>query len=118
MVTLKTLPQATEQEVFDQVKDHLLKQGKRSLRVSQYNGVQCLYRGPDGLKCAAGCLIADSEYRPTFEGLGWKTLSITEGVENHAELINALQSIHDTIEPEHWAENLKAFANNWKLKYE
>jgi len=31
MITLATLDQATAQEVFTQVKDHLLKQGERSL---------------------------------------------------------------------------------------
>ena len=30
MITLKTLPQATAQEVFDQVANHLLEQGKKS----------------------------------------------------------------------------------------
>jgi hypothetical protein len=113
MITLKTLSQATEQEVFDQVKDHLLKQGKQA-----NSGFGCLYKTEDGLKCAAGCFIADDEYSQGFEGFSWATVAQRVEVTKHAKLISGLQSIHDTIDPEHWAKNLKAFANNWKLKYE
>ncbi len=46
----------TPQEIFDTVVDHLLSQGKPSI-----SGV-CRYRSDDGLKCAVGVLIPDSEY--------------------------------------------------------
>lgn len=42
MITLKTLHEASEQEVFDQVVEHLLTQMKRS---ETSNGTTCLYRG-------------------------------------------------------------------------
>ena len=61
MITLKTLPQATAQEVFDQVTQHLLKQGK----AARSGTGACRYRVEtrgEILKCAAGCLIADDEY--------------------------------------------------------
>lgn len=56
MITLKTLADATEQEVFDQVANHLLTQMKKSehTRKNPYEYVNCLYRSSDGLKCAAG----------------------------------------------------------------
>ena len=60
MITLKTLPQATAQEVFDQITQHLLQQGKAAKSVTG----ACRYRieTAEGiLKCAAGCLIADDE---------------------------------------------------------
>lgn len=44
MITLKTLPQATAQEVFNQIRDHLLTQNCQS-REGQGKGL-CLYRGP------------------------------------------------------------------------
>jgi len=46
MITLKTLPQATAQEVFDQVARHLLTQGKKSI---SENNQYCMYRF---LKCS------------------------------------------------------------------
>jgi hypothetical protein len=72
MITLKTLKNSTDQEVFDQVANHLLTQNKRS--VSATDNTLCVYRSPDGLKCAAGCLIADDEYDPRMEGSNWKEM--------------------------------------------
>ena len=56
MITLATLEQATAQQVFTQVKNHLLKQNEKSM----INGI-CAYRGSNGLQCAAGCLMSDEE---------------------------------------------------------
>ena len=72
MITLKTLPQATAQEVFDQVAKHLLTQMKKSVAKRAAESASdskdyCMYRGFDGTKCAAGCLISDDEYKPEFE---------------------------------------------------
>ena len=47
-ITLKTLAQATEQEVFDQVVQHLREQGVQS---QNENG--CAYRGDGGLMWAS-----------------------------------------------------------------
>ena len=58
-ITLSTLSEATEQQVFDQVKNHMLTQMKKSMLES--NGDPCAYRGFDGLQCAAGCLMSDEE---------------------------------------------------------
>ncbi len=54
-ITLATLPEATAQEVYSQVRKHLLTQKMKSIE----EGKGCVYRGPDGLMCAAGCLISD-----------------------------------------------------------
>jgi hypothetical protein len=94
MITLKNLNEASEQEVFDQVAVHLLKQGK----VSQ-NSEGCAYRSSSGLKCAAGCLIADDEYKEWFEQRGWRDLVKDEFVpEAHGMLIQDLQGVHDNAE--------------------
>jgi hypothetical protein len=56
----------TKQEVFDRVVTHLLTQKKRS---ASYYG-SCLYKGPDGLRCAVGCLFPDSYDTSKIEGSG------------------------------------------------
>lgn len=90
MITLATLEEATAQEVFDQVVNHLRKQNKQSLANSK-----CLYRYGD-LKCAAGCLISDEEYHRDMEGSTWLILVDKLGIPNaHESLIFALQDIHD-----------------------
>lgn len=68
MITLKTLPQASEQEVLDQIAVHLLTQKQKCNNGKDQTdpNYQCLYRNEEGLKCAAGCLIADDEYKKRF----------------------------------------------------
>jgi hypothetical protein len=56
----------TKQEVFDRVVTHLLTQNKRS--ASSYGS--CLYKGPEGLRCAVGCLFPDSYDTSKIEGSG------------------------------------------------
>lgn len=83
----------TPQEVFSKVGTHLLKQGRRS--VGSRSG-DCLYRGRNGMSCAAGVLIADNEYYEGLEHRGWLDI-LTAGMAStaHAQLIMELQSIHD-----------------------
>lgn len=111
-ITLATLPQATAQEVFDQVARHLLTQGKRS---KDSDGV-CAYRGEDGLSCAAGCLIADEEYRVSFEHRQWAALSSCEEVPKaYAILIYDLQRVHDRYLPYEWPDELRWVASSYDL---
>lgn len=35
---------------------------------SRADKIGCLYRGPNGMKCAAGHLIPDEKYKPKIEG--------------------------------------------------
>ncbi|MFA9261743.1 MAG: hypothetical protein ACEQSB_00085 [Undibacterium sp.] len=53
----------TDQQLFDIMYLGVLKQGKPSV-----NNGGCQYRGPNGLKCAAGMLIADRDYILEIEG--------------------------------------------------
>ena len=110
-ITLATLHEATAQEVFDQVATHLLTQGTQAVA-----GGACVYRGNDGTKCAAGSLIADSEYRAFFEMKDWKQLCEKLYVPSaHAELVHALQLIHDKGSEDSWAERLTSLANELGL---
>lgn len=119
MITLKTLPQATAQEVFDQVAKHLLTQMKKSASESASDSKDyCMYRGFDGTKCAAGCLIADDEYKLEFENHNWLHLSGSNYLvpEEHCYLITKLQDIHDYYKPEDWRVKLNNLAKNNHLK--
>lgn len=115
-ITLATLPKATAQEVFDQVSEHMLSQKVRS-----QNSNGCAYRGDDGLMCAAGCLIADSEYTPHMDNEddgSWAGL-VDEGVfpKEHLNLIGNLQHIHDAVDPDGWKEELESLAGAFNLKF-
>lgn len=116
MITLRTLHKATAQEVFDQVAKHLLKQGVKS--TDKGNGL-CVYKSDDGYKCAAGCLIAKSEYRKKYEGAGWKGLIQKYGVtSSHSDLIRDLQKMHDNADPITWPNHLKSLADIHGLNIE
>ena len=119
MITVKTLHQATAQEVFDQIAEHLLKQGKKSQTITG----SCKYRGPDGLRCAAGCLLGDDEYDPQFEDRTWWTvlsmLSVTYGISvySHDALISQTQEIHDSYTPDEWRSLLSKLATKFDLEF-
>jgi|SRR5687768_7570045 len=117
MITLKTLAQATTQEVFNQITAHLLKQNEKSMV-----GLGCAYRSELlGLKCAAGCLISDTEYTKEMdEGeSGWDNLIEKELVPStvHDQLIIGLQYVHDCVPAYQWSMVLKNYADNNNLEW-
>ena len=123
MITLKTLSSATKQQVFDQVAKHMLTQRKRSMSLvrdpltGRYIET-CVYRTKKGLKCAAGCLIADDEYTAAFETRGWKKLVDDNFVTSkHEHLIQELQMIHDGDLPENWGYKLGLLADDLDLDF-
>lgn len=115
-ITLKTLHEATLQQIFDQVATHLLTQNAQSGKMDDDGQFACLYRSEHGLKCAAGCLIADDEYHPKMEGDNWYELMIGGLVPTHFnDEIRTLQRIHDEHDPEAWPNELKKFATEHGL---
>ena len=106
----------SRQETFETVVKHLIRQGKKAEVVGS---LSCRYRTPDGLKCAAGCLIPDSEYSPSFEGqiVGgiidgslqrMNSLSLLLVRLGHdIRFVRRLQVIHDFYEPNQWPERLR-----------
>jgi hypothetical protein len=113
MITLATLEQATAQEVFDQVAEHLLKQGKRC---QDSDNKFCVYRNDEGLKCAAGCLIGDDEYNFSLESNTWFDLTRFKKVpKTHDHLIRELQKIHDEYDVFQWREELATIAQLFQL---
>ena len=114
-ITLKTLGEATAQEVFDQVVRHLRSQDKQSIDVESK---ACCYRGDMGSKCAAGILISDDEYSKDFEDKGWgELLNYTDISCNHKGLIQSLQDCHDFEWVYGWMAKLKIIASEYNLTY-
>jgi hypothetical protein len=94
----------TKQETFDTVVRHLLTQAKQSRDEDA-----CLYRGPDGTKCAAGCLISDADYSPSMEWL--YATSIRYALVGHdMEIVMDLQLVHDERDVGLWPDELSRVA--------
>ena len=123
MITLKTLKDATAQEVFNQVASHMLRQNEVSKHA---NGIGCAYRGVNGLMCAAGCLISDEEYLPEMDepkqcgyAMGWVDLHRFGYVTGeHEDMINRLQIVHDLSKTEYWKNALRDIADDLKLEFD
>lgn len=113
MITLATLNDATEQEVFDQIARHLLTQGKPS-RDADGN---CVYRNNEGLMCAAGCLLTNEEYNPSFDEDNGKPWAYISAGRNHKTLIVRLQEIHDGYHHTTWETTLRFTAQIRGLKW-
>jgi hypothetical protein len=114
-ICLANLGEKSPQEVFNYVSRHLLTQGRRAFGPNLAIG--CVYRNVEGLRCAAGCLIAPSEYKEEFEGNVWSVLQANGVVPRvHGELITELQKVHDGISPDKWASALAGVAKTFGLK--
>lgn len=115
----------TPQDIFDRVSEHLLKQGRAAINPTPHTpSMTCVYRAPNGDKCAVGCLIPDELYRPDFEGLPGHRRAImgAAGVartELNATLIRHLQSAHDTTLKDYglkwWAGDMREIAVRFDL---
>lgn len=99
-------------EVYDKVALHLLAQGKKAMD----DEGACIYRAPDGCKCAIGALIPDEVYTDSMEGVGIEAVMKEFPVVNKifamlrpADL-EQLQFIHDSSKVDSWPRKLKLFA--------
>jgi hypothetical protein len=117
MITIATLPNHTDQEVFDYIANHLLSQGEKCQEIDDiYDGPLCKYRNSDNQSCAAGCLFGPGEYKPSYEGNNWVNLR-DKGIvpETHFGLITALQRVHDTVLADMWYRALQLVAQDFNL---
>lgn len=113
-----------KQEIFEKVAKHLLVQNEQS---SDPIYDKCMYRDPDGRKCAVGCLIPDDKYfpmmdfmfQPLYNNSSVKHALGDAGIDvENLEIMNllqALQSTHDSYQPEEWVKRLKSVALMHKL---
>lgn len=105
-----------KQEIFDKVTKHLLEQNKQALNEND----RCMYRAPNGLKCAAGCLIPDSDYSPIMEEKSVRNVSYFRDAgysSEEIELLYELQVIHDTSKVHMWKSKLKLCAAKHGLTF-
>lgn len=86
----------------------------------------CVYRGLNNVRCAAGHLIPNSLYRKSMEGMNIDSLLvnfpiISEYFENvHDDLLSELQSAHDNhlaFGKQQWEFAMKKIANTYGLSY-
>ena len=113
----------TNQEIFDTVVIHLRNQGEKSQtdEPNQDGDFECLYRlkrGDKILKCAAGCLIKDEDYKPKFErkNAGWSEMAYCFA-DMDIKLILRLQNIHDLAEIPDWERQFQVAAKDYGLIY-
>lgn len=89
----------TEQELFTTAVTGLLAQQAYSFDPDARDGQgSCLYRGPNGTKCAIGHLIPDHLYDESFEDRMAYSLSVALAAGIPYELTNfagELQALHD-----------------------
>jgi hypothetical protein len=111
------------QELYDFVVAAIVKQGRPSVGDND----RCLYRGPDGLKCAYGHVHPDSMYSEEMESRDIIELSerhmIPESLSRHTPLLNHLQLCHDGpsetndfIFIKEFCQNANAVAKKYNLK--
>lgn len=109
------------QQVFDTVLNGIRAQGKASVDSKG----DCMYRGIDGCKCAAGLLIPDEVYDPKMETVSApQIISLYEGLSHlkeHSRLIDAMQYAHDTHLVDHgmaeWEGEMYDIARRYGLTY-
>lgn len=110
--TLGTLIEFTLQEVFDYGVTCLMRQGAKSY--DNFDG--CMYRGPQGRKCAVGFFISDEEYRADMEKKGVSLVLPTfpraeKLPKTYVNLLSDMQAIHDNVEVHNWRDAFDDLAN-------
>ncbi len=114
----------TNQQIFNKVSKHLLKQNKQSSE-----NQQCKYKmiiNSETLKCAVGCLIPEKLYISSIEGNSIATAShqllvilhkSKIDIINSKELLMELQNIYDYESPCSWKLKLKNIADKFSLTF-
>ncbi len=103
----------TTQEAFETMVRHLRKQGKKSRNAMG----ACLYRGPNGLRCAVGCLIPDDQYTRSIEGkpADFAARDVPALSDIGPALLCEMQSVHDDLAVSEWEECFEELAQVFKL---
>lgn len=100
------------QSIFNQVIEGLASQNWRQSKNSR-----CAYRGSNGLKCAAGWLIPDSEYRESMEDLSVTRIDYFCNNFNLRELtlLRKCQQAHDNyfLRPFSMCERFQQLVTEW-----
>lgn len=79
--------------------------------VSDTNTEECLYRGPNGVKCAVGMFIPDDRYSPDMEnksaeGLLERHDYVTQFLPLNLRRMDDLQCVHDRSHPDNTLKDM------------
>ena len=120
----------SRQATFNRIVSHLRRQGtKAESRELTTQVIACMYRTPDGRRCAVGCLIPDNRYDPAFEQTGVGGMNEADGERDNdvtllmlelghdLELLIDFQAIHDTRTVNQWEPEFQKLAERRGLKY-
>lgn len=122
-ITTTMLPLLRAQDVFDIVAVALLRQNARATA----DGVKCMYRAPDGKRCAIGWLMPDEVYAKRLEFFGVRDIAARLSTESgdtgrfarfvyvHMPLLRDLQGMHDANVPAEWPHMLREIARVFGL---
>lgn len=117
----------SQQETFDIIVAHLRQQNAKAKlpnpKDSYFNN--CAYRGENGLKCAAGCLIPDELYKPEFEKINLIYFDnqksplgeIIESLGHDLHLVSDLQKVHDNKDVSNWEVYFEKVAEKYSCVY-
>lgn len=107
---LRNITEFTPTQIINYVEKKLLEQGHKaqaSIGTGDRAYLRCVFRAPDGAKCAVGHLIPDEEYRKEWDRPGVSLAPISRAfgftpTNNAADMIRFLSSLqtslHDSIE--------------------
>ena len=102
----------SEQELYDYIGTFLIKQGKQSK-----NGDCCVYRSPNGTKCAVGCVLSDHYYHKDMDNSGYCTLGlikcfkVPKFFQKFNEFLGLAQIVHDNNL--NWDDGILSFKKAW-----
>jgi hypothetical protein len=108
----------TEQETFNTVVLFLRKQFAKSTFLTEDNNLSCAYRGDNGCKCAAGCLIPDNLYHQSMERhtvRNPRVGPVLEALGHNLDLVDSLQKVHDNMALVDWEKGFKGVAEEFDL---
>ena len=120
------------QHIFDKAAVGMLRQKQQSMNAA---GDACVYRAPDGCKCAVGFLIEDEHYDAFFEGpaIGSAGINADQRKKIHLlkkalrnskvntldpkvlGLLEELQYVHDDFMEHSWSAELNRVAEQFDL---
>ena len=123
----------SNQVAFDIVLHGLRQQGRFSYKtvgMNHDNGkpvIQCMYRAPNGDRCAAGMLMNDSWYRYDYEGCSASRINAFYDRGFNMSLLHELQMAHDKAASrenygegdawEFWEDAMCKIASDFDLHY-
>ena len=82
-----------KQETFDKIWSHFITHNNGP-SIEEHG--MCLYRSPNGNRCAVGLLLPDSEYDPSYEGRSIHLIPYFKNLsEEDSEFLVDLQRCHD-----------------------